>query len=72
MISDADKAGRIMTSAAVVYVLPTGPLVENDVDEDVLDMKDVRIDLLKASGPGGQVSLRLLVSFSLSLERGSS
>ncbi|KAL7417470.1 hypothetical protein BDY24DRAFT_375024 [Mrakia frigida] len=54
MISEADKAGRIMTSAAVVYVLPTGPLVSDDVEEDVLDMKDVRIDLLKASGPGGQ------------------
>ena len=43
-----------MTSAGVVYVIPTGPLTQ-DEEGEVLDMRDVRIDLMKASGPGGQV-----------------
>ncbi|CDZ96803.1 Glycosyl transferase, family 8-glycogenin [Phaffia rhodozyma] len=55
MISEADKAGRIMTSAAVVYVIPTGPLTEGDsADVDILDMKDVRIDTMRSGGAGGQ------------------
>lgn len=38
-------------------VIPTGPLTEgNKEDESVLDLKDVRIDVMRSSGAGGQVS----------------
>lgn len=44
-----------MTSAGVVYVIPTGPLAqEEDGDSPVLDMRDVRVDVMRAQGAGGQ------------------
>jgi peptide chain release factor 1 len=45
-----ESQGRIHTSAAGVLVLPE---VE-DVDEVELDPKDLRIDVYRSSGPGGQ------------------
>ncbi len=44
-----ESQGRIHTSAATVAVLPEPDEVEID-----LDMKDLRIDVMRASGPGGQ------------------
>ena len=44
-----ESSGRIHTSAATVAVLPE----PEDVDVDVQD-KDIRIDVFRASGPGGQ------------------
>lgn len=44
-----ESSGRIHTSAATVAVLPEA----EDVDIDI-DMKDLRIDVYRASGAGGQ------------------
>jgi peptide chain release factor 1 len=48
-VPDTEASGRIHTSAATVAVLPE---VE-DVDVDVQE-KDLRIDVYRAGGPGGQ------------------
>ena len=48
-VPETESGGRIHTSAATVAVLPE---VE-DVDIDI-DPSDLRIDVFKASGPGGQ------------------
>tara|TARA_B100002051_G_C16687665_1_gene613539 strand:+ start:428 stop:1498 length:1071 start_codon:yes stop_codon:yes gene_type:complete len=44
-----ESGGRIHTSAATVAVMPEAEEVDVDVDE-----KDLRIDVFRASGPGGQ------------------
>jgi peptide chain release factor 1 len=44
-----EASGRIHTSAATVAVLPEA----EDVDVEIID-KDLRIDVYRASGPGGQ------------------
>jgi peptide chain release factor 1 len=44
-----DSAGRIHTSAAGVLVLPEAEPVDVDIDEN-----DLRIDVFRSSGPGGQ------------------
>lgn len=48
-VPETESQGRVHTSAATVAVLPE---VE-DVDVDIQD-KDLRIDIFRASGPGGQ------------------
>ncbi len=45
-----EAAGRIHTSAVTVAVLPEADEVEVKINED----KDLRIDVMRASGPGGQ------------------
>ncbi len=45
-----ESQGRIHTSAVTVAVLPEAEEVEVDIDED----KDLRIDVMRAGGPGGQ------------------
>ena len=44
-----EAAGRIHTSAATVAVLPEAEEVDVSIDE-----KDLRVDVYRASGPGGQ------------------
>ena len=44
-----ENQGRIHTSAATVAVLPEAEDVDVDIDD-----KDLRIDVFRASGPGGQ------------------
>ncbi|MEM7618934.1 MAG: peptide chain release factor 1 [Pseudomonadota bacterium] len=48
-VPETESGGRIHTSAATVAVLPEA----EDVDVDI-EPKDLRIDVFRASGPGGQ------------------
>ncbi len=48
-VPETESGGRIHTSAATVAVLPEA----SDVDVDILE-KDLRIDIFRSSGPGGQ------------------
>jgi peptide chain release factor 1 len=48
-VPETESGGRIHTSAATVAVLPEA----EDVDVEIED-KDLRIDVFRASGPGGQ------------------
>lgn len=48
-VPETESSGRIHTSAATVAVLPEAEEVDVDIDA-----KDLRIDVYRASGPGGQ------------------
>jgi len=48
-VPETESSGRIHTSAATVAVLPEA----EEVDVQIAD-KDIRIDVFRASGPGGQ------------------
>ncbi len=48
-VPETEAGGRIHTSAATVAVLPEAEDVDIDIDEN-----DLRIDVFRSSGPGGQ------------------
>jgi peptide chain release factor 1 len=48
-VPETEASGRIHTSAATVAILPEAEDVDIHIDE-----KDLRIDVFRASGPGGQ------------------
>jgi peptide chain release factor 1 len=48
-VPETESSGRIHTSAATVAVLPEAEEVDIQIDE-----KDLRIDVYRSSGPGGQ------------------
>ena len=47
-VPETEKQGRIHSSTAVVIVMPEVPR------EFAMDMKDVRLDFMRAQGAGGQ------------------
>jgi peptide chain release factor 1 len=49
-IPETESSGRIHTSTVTVVVLPEVDEVEIEIDEE----KDIRIDVKRSSGPGGQ------------------
>ena len=49
-VPETESSGRIHTSTATVAVLPEADEVDVHIDED----KDLRIDIKRSSGPGGQ------------------
>ena len=49
-VPTTESSGRIHTSTATVVVMPEVEPTEIDIDED----KDLRIDVKRSSGPGGQ------------------
>jgi peptide chain release factor 1 len=49
-VPSTESSGRIHTSTATVIVLPEADEVEVQIDEE----RDLRIDVKRASGPGGQ------------------
>jgi peptide chain release factor 1 len=49
-VPSTESSGRIHTSTATVIVMPEADEVEVDIDEE----KDLRIDVKRSSGPGGQ------------------
>ena len=48
-VPETESSGRIHTSAATVAVLPEAEEVDVQIEE-----KDIRVDVFRASGPGGQ------------------
>ena len=50
-VPKTESGGRIHTSTATVAVMPEADEVENDI---VIDPKDIRIDVFRSSGNGGQ------------------
>jgi peptide chain release factor 1 len=48
-VPETENSGRIHTSAATVAVLPEAEEIDIKIDE-----KDLRIDVFRSSGPGGQ------------------
>ena len=48
-VPDTESSGRVHTSAATVAVLPEAEDIDITIEE-----KDLRIDIFRASGPGGQ------------------
>jgi peptide chain release factor 1 len=49
-VPETESSGRIHTSTATVAVLPKADEVDIQIDED----KDLRIEVKRSSGPGGQ------------------
>src|SRR5579885_3200562 len=49
-VPETEASGRIHTSAVTVAVMPEADDVEVNINEE----KDLRIDVMRASGPGGQ------------------
>jgi peptide chain release factor 1 len=49
-VPTTESSGRLHTSTATVIVMPEADEVEIDIDEE----KDLRIDVKRSSGPGGQ------------------
>ena len=49
-VPSTESSGRIHTSTATVVVMPEADEVEIEIDED----RDLRIDVKRSSGPGGQ------------------
>ena len=48
-VPDTETQGRVHTSAATVAVLPEAEEVDVKIED-----KDLRIDVFRSSGPGGQ------------------
>ena len=53
-VPDTESAGRVHTSAATVAVLPEVDDVEVEINPNDVNAEDVRVDVYRSSGNGGQ------------------
>ena len=55
-----EASGRVHTSTVAVIVLPLSEAAEPDVEDSLFKMEDVRIEVMRSRGAGGQVRVAMV------------